>query len=141
MKKYLIFALALIASTLAFTSCEPKDDATNPLVGTWFYSDGETGDFHFEHTLIIGENNDFEYTEKALYDAENVHFGSTQKGTYEINDNTVSLHFKQLTWHMNWDEDNFTVHTEKFTYTIEGNTMHLKWLTDDFDRPTEFTKK
>ena len=120
---------------------QSEEETANPLVGTWFYSDGETGDFHYEHTLIIGEENDFEYTEKALYDANNVHFGSTQKGTYEIEGNTVSLHFEQLTWHLNWDEDNFTVHTEQFTYTIEDNALKLTWLTQDFDRPTEFIEK
>ena len=35
MKKFLFFAIALVAGALAFTSCDKKVDS--PLVGTWEY--------------------------------------------------------------------------------------------------------
>ena len=141
MRKFLVFALVLVAGVLAFTSCEKKD-VDNPLVGTWVYEDGEEGDFHFKHTVTIGAQNDFEYTLKALYSEENVHFGYTWDGDYVINGDTVTVHFQHMTWHQNWDEENFEVHTEKFVYVIDGNKMTLNWLDDGgYDRPIELIKQ
>jgi hypothetical protein len=141
MRKILFFALTLVAGVVAFTSCEKKD-AENPLVGTWVYEDGEQGEFHFKHTITIGNNSDFEYTLKALYSEENVHFGYTWNGDYAINGDTVTIHFKHMTWYQNWDAENFETHTEQFVYTIDGNRMTLRWLDDGgYDRPTELVKQ
>jgi len=147
MKKFLLLALA--ALTLSFVACDKKDKQKeeptpqeNPIVGTWVYEDGEEGDFHFKHAITIGEKNDFEYTLKALYSEESVHFGYTWNGNYELNGDTVTIHFKKMTWYFNWDEENFEPHTEKFVYTINGNTMTLNWLDDGgYDRPTELKKQ
>ena len=150
MKKLLLLALA--ALTLSFVACDKKDkqkeeptDPTTPetaLVGTWVYEDGEEGDFHFKHAVTIGDKNDFEYTLKALYSEENVHFGYTWNGNYELNGDTASLHFKSMTWYLNWDEENFEPHSEKFVYAIDGNTMTLNWLDDGgYDRPTTLIKQ
>ncbi len=165
MKKILFFALALVASLLVFNACnankqntpsdpqdseKPANDSTatqdstlvNKLVGTWFYSDGEEDTFHQEYTVTIDDKQNFDFTLKAIEVDKTVHYGYTEKGDYEIKGDTALLHFKELTWHHEWDPDNMELpRTEIFTYAIKGDTMHLNWLDDTYIRPTEFIKK
>ncbi|MBR2265376.1 MAG: hypothetical protein IJ882_01680, partial [Paludibacteraceae bacterium] len=78
MKKIFLFALALVAGVVAFTSCDKKDkENVNPLVGTWKCSvEREWSTIHY--TYVFDETN-FSFTDQNNVDTK------IDKGTYELN--------------------------------------------------------
>ena len=60
MRKFFIFAIALVASALVFTSCENNN--ANGLVGTWSRDSEKTPTGFYEtQTLIIDGHNGFQF--------------------------------------------------------------------------------
>ena len=137
MKKTFIFALTLVASVLAFTSCNDKKDKeieeVNPLVGTWKAKiDGGWSIIYY--TLEVEETN-YTFTDKNNVDTK------IKKGTYEVNTKecTGVLHQKTVTiidGHTNptnQDEENI-----RFKYEIKGTTLNLT-IGLDWERPQVLT--
>ena len=133
MRKYLFFAFALVASVLALTSCEKKDEVTNPLVGTWKYS-VDAGWSMIYYTYVFDETN-YSFPDKNNVDER------IQKGTYELNQTecTGVLHQKTVT--MIDGHTNGTSPMEediRFKYVIKDKSLTIT-LGLDWERPSEIT--
>ena len=131
MKKYLFFAIALVASVLALTSCEKKDKVENPLVGTWKYS-FDAGWCMIHYTYVFDETN-YSFTDQNDVDTQ------IKKGTYELNltECTGVLHQKTVT--MIDGHTNRTSPMEediRFKYVIKDKSLTIT-LGLDWERPFE----
>ena len=115
MKKILFFAFALVASVLAFTSCEGKDTG-DVLTGTWAYNveAKQTGGV-YECVTFSGK--DAFAFERCIYNANgSIHVGPDKLvGTYVIEGNTFTA-----TMHYEGDEQQ---HVNKYEFAIEGKTL------------------
>ena len=126
MKKILFFAIALVASALAFTSCN-GNNPNDPLVGTWKYIE-ENGDIRSEQKVKFEGNNNFSYSD-YMYMSGQVHYGHILKGTYKINGDEVNIHYTGFSWtndgeHME-EQTDFQPYDEWFKYSINGNTLTI----------------
>lgn len=126
MKKFFIFAIALVAGVLAFTSCN-GNDASNPLVGTWKHIE-EKGDIRSEQKVTFEGNNNFSYSD-YMYMSGQVHYGHIFKGTYKINGDEVNIHYTGFSGtndgvHME-EQTDFQPYDEWFKYSINGNTLTI----------------
>ena len=133
MKKTLFFVLALVASVLAFTSCEKKDKVENPLVGTWKYS-VDAGWSMIYYTYVFDETN-YSFTDQNNVDTQ------IKKGTYELNQTECNGVLHQKTKTMNDGHTNQTVPDEediRFKYVIDGNKLTIT-IGLDWERPIEIT--
>lgn len=133
MKKTLFFVLALVASVLAFTSCEKKDKVENPLVGTWKYS-VDQGWSMIYYTYVFDETN-YSFTDQNNVDTQ------IKKGTYELNQTECNGVLHQKTKTMNDGHTNQTVPDEediRFKYVINGNSLTIT-IGLDWERPSEIT--
>lgn len=133
MKKTLFFVLALVASVLAFTSCEKKDKVENPLVGTWKYS-VDQGWSMIYYTYVFDETN-YSFSDKNNVDER------IQKGTYELNQTECNGVLHQKTKTMIDGHTNQTVPDEediRFKYVINGNSLTIT-IGLDWERPFEIT--
>ena len=124
MKKVLFFAFALVASVLAFTSCE-GNNANNPLVGTWQHIE-DYGDARKEQKATFDGRDNFTYSE-FKYIGDQVHLGQIIKGTYKINEDIVTISYAECSWTNDGQEytkqDDFSLADEQIQYSIEGNTL------------------
>ena len=137
MKKILFFAFALVASVLAFTSCnkEDKNEPTvqNPLVGTWTAT-VDRGWSIIEYTLI------FEETNYSLSDKNNVDT-KINAGTYDVNleKQTGVMHQKTVTFISDVQNDTFPNEEDHpFTYSIKDKTLNIT-IDPDEDHPMTLT--
>lgn len=133
MKKSLFFAIALVASVLAFTSCEKKDKVENPLVGTWKYSVDQGWSIIY-YTYVFDETN-YSFSDKNNVDEQ------IKKGTYELNQTECNGVLHQKTKTMNDGHTNQTVPDEediRFKYVIDGNKLTIT-IGLDWERPSEIT--
>lgn len=133
MKKTLFFVLALVASVLAFTSCEKKDKVENPLVGTWKYS-VDQGWSMIYYTYVFDETN-YSFSDKNNVDEQ------IKKGTYELNQTECTGVLHQKTKTMIDGHTNQTVPDEediRFKYVINGNSLTIT-IGLDWERPFEIT--
>ncbi len=123
MKKVLFFAFALVASVLAFTSCEKNND--NPLVGTWQHIE-DYGDARSEQKVTFDERDNFTYSE-FKYMGDQVHYGQIIKGSYKIDGDIVTIHYAECSWTNDGQEyikqNDFSLSDEQIKYSIEGNTL------------------
>ena len=131
MKKLFFFAFALVASALAFTSCNKEN--VNPLVGTW-NAKVDGGWSMIYYTLVFEETN-YSFSDKNDVDTR------IQKGTYELNqaEGTGVLHQKTIT--MLDGHTNQTSPAEediRFKYVINGNTLTIT-IGLDWERPQVLT--
>jgi len=134
MKKILFFAFALVASVLAFTSCDPKDkENVNPLVGTWKASvDREWSVIHY--TLVVDETN-YSFTDQNNVDTK------IEKGTYELNEKegTGVLHQKTVTFISEVQNETFPSEEDiRFKYVIKDKSLTIT-IGLDWERPQELT--
>ena len=134
MRKFFIFAIALVASVMAFTSCDKKDkENVNPLIGTWTAT-VDRGWSIIEYTLI------FEETNYSLSDKNNVDT-KIDVGTYDVNleKQTGVMHQKTVTFIS--DVQNGTFPNEEdhpFTYSINDKTLNIT-IDPDEDHPMKLT--
>lgn len=134
MKKLLFFAFALVASVLAFTSCDSKDkENVNPLVGTWKASvDREWSVIHY--TLVVDETN-YSFTDQNNVDTK------IEKGTYELNEKegTGVLHQKTVTFISEVQNETFPSEEDiRFKYVIKDKSLTIT-IGLDWERPQELT--
>ena len=110
-----MFAMLLMATTLAFTACSSDDDSlSNPLVGTWYgeYED-KKGNMRYEE---ITYNSDYTCTWRLYAKESTTAIVDSDIGTYEIRGNTLSLWWESERKY--WNEGPYTL-----TYRISGNKM------------------
>lgn len=126
MKKFFSFAVALVASALAFTSCNVKIDS--PLVGWWSAP-----------TVMIDENlqermgrNDLNFIDNGQFQ-QNEYFNGTFDGYYamgkwSVKDNKVTIRKNTYGTIKNNNfipDSNFKPYEQQFTWRIEGHYLYL----------------
>ena len=126
MKKFFIFAFALVVSALTFTSCN-GNTPNDPLVGTWAHVE-ENGDIRTEQKVTFDGSNKFSYSD-YMYMGGQVHYGRMYKGTYKIDGDMVYVHYTGFSWtnddeHME-EQTDFEPYDENFKYSISGNTLTI----------------
>ena len=134
MKKILFFAFALVASVLAFTSCDPKEKGNtpeNPLYGTWRYKTPPAPDsgWYCVYTFEFKSDGTFSFLDQAFAPgAKDQHDGFITRGSYEIKDDVITLHKEKKGELRNGEEyyyDEYEPETENMKYHIDGNKLHL----------------
>ncbi|MBQ7531681.1 MAG: hypothetical protein IJT12_08225 [Paludibacteraceae bacterium] len=130
MKKSLFFAIALVASVLAFTSCD-GNNAANPLQGTWVYQTDPAPDsgWYGVYTLIIKDGKNFRFTDEAHAPGESeAHDMMVMEGEYETKDDILTLHYQKHGW-IHGDQEEFIPdwegYDEQIKYTLEGKKLTL----------------
>ena len=87
MKKFFIFAFALVASALVFTACN-SNDPQHPIKGVKFVCDLNRGQTPVRQYLYFGYGDDFEWGWEIYEDQErtNMISASGDYGTYVLNE-------------------------------------------------------
>ena len=129
MKKILFLAFALVASVLAFTSCD--NNAANPLQGTWVYQTEPSQDsgWYGVYTLIIKDGKNFRFTDEAHAPGETeAHDMMVMEGEYETKDDILTLHYQKHGWIHGSQEEfipEWEGYDEQIKYSISGNKLTL----------------
>lgn len=114
MRKYLFFAIALVAGTLAFTSCEPnnpnkpesqeidpKEVTAKDIVGEWLLDsaiiNNQYGDYQIDRQLITVRSSDLDVRDR-------------KNSTYSVKDGILTVNYSRSEWS---DED------DSYTATYE----------------------
>lgn len=121
MRKFFIFAIALVASVLAFTSCN-GNNPNNPLVGTWEFHRDDVPHFTQVNFTADGKVDYREYMEQNIY--------NTMEGTYTIKGDTYSAHFTRHGWNYGegvewipgWDEEGYDDYAK---FSISGDKLTI----------------
>ena len=129
MKKILFFAFALVASVLAFTSCE-GNKIDSPIVGTWaqIHEDMEdfiTFDGKGNYTFI---ENYYFYDQETGKKIEIPHEHIVIKGSFKIDGDIITVHNDTETISMDGgpaQEIEWEPYDEQMKFSINGNTLHL----------------
>ncbi len=147
MKKYLIFAFALVASVLAFTSCnkEGKNEPTvqSPLVGTWFASEGEHDYFYtFNADGTYQRIEDYYMNGRAVVAHEHI----VGDGSYTFENDIVSTKLDTILVYMDGskhgdDFSEFWPAQEKMKFKVEGDKLTLTHDYESGDAWTEVLTK
>lgn len=125
MKKLFIFAIALVAGALAFTSCEKEP--SNPLVGTWTYQTPVRDGQQNTYTFIFDEKNNFSF-EDLYYQYGSFWDGRQQTGTYDIDEakSIVTLHYTHTkVWGRGPTHESPYEDEEQIKYEIKGDTLNV----------------
>ena len=128
MKKYFSFAIALVASALAFTSCNQKIDS--PLVGWWsvattVYDETTQQERAASNELNFFDNGQFQQNlyYKGAFD------GFYAMGTWSVNGNKVTIS-KTTSGKINNNnfvaDSSFKPYTEEYTWRIDGHYLYLQ---------------
>ena len=145
MKKFFIFAFALVASVLAFTSCNKEAD--NPIVGTWaqIHEDMEyfiTFDGKNNYTYI---NNYYFYDQETGEKIPTPHEHVVIKGSFTLEGDIITVHNDSQTISMDGgpaEEIEWEPYDEKMKYSIEGKTLHLiREYGTEYSYPEDWTKQ
>lgn len=124
MRKVLFFAIALVASVLALTSCN-GNNPNDPLIGTWQHIE-DYGDARSEQKVTFDGRDNFTYSD-FKYMGDQVHYGQIIKGSYKIDGDIVTIHYAECSWTNDGQEytkqDDFSLADEQIKYSIEGNTL------------------
>ena len=129
MRKFFIFAIALVASVLALTSCE-GNKIDSPIVGTWaqIHEDMEdfiTFDGKGNYTFI---ENYYFYDQETGKKIEIPHEHIVIKGSFKIDGDIITVHNDTETISMDGgpaQEIEWEPYDEQMKYSVEGNTLHL----------------
>ena len=136
MKKILIFAFALLACAMAFTSCGIKIDS--PLVGSWNArgklvvvnpTDGSNKSYDILRHLYFFDNGTFQYNE-YFYDNNGyaTSDGYITVGTWSVDGDKLTLHKQKTgTCHANMPtyDNSFTPVDELIKWRIDGHYLYL----------------
>ena len=102
--------LGLLVSVALFSACgSDDDDSSNPIVGTWWIEKGET-----YTELVLNAN---KTSTRWVYKTDRTTLIRSDKGTYEINGNTLVIWWESEKDY--WDDGG----PWSTTFTIEGNKM------------------
>ena len=129
MRKFFIFAIALVTSVLALTSCE-GNKIDSPIVGTWaqIHEDMEdfiTFDGKGNYTFI---ENYYFYDQETGKKIEIPHEHIVIKGSFKIDGDIITVHNDTETISMDGgpaQEIEWEPYDEQMKYSVEGNTLHL----------------
>jgi hypothetical protein len=129
MKKFFIFAIALVASVLAFTSCE-GNKIDSPIVGTWAQIQEDMEDFitfdgKGNYTFI---ENYYFYDQETGKKIEIPHEHIVIKGSFKIDGDIITVHNDTETISMDGgpaQEIEWEPYDEQMKFSISGNTLHL----------------
>jgi len=124
MKKIIFFAFALVASVLAFTSCE-GNKINSPIVGTWSQVSEDMDYF----ITFDGKGNYTYINDYYMYGRETApHEHVVIKGSFTVNGDIVTVHNDTETISMDGGparEIEWEPYDEQMKYSITGNTLHL----------------
>ena len=134
MKKLFIFAMAFVASALVFTSCDNNTNKVDsPLVGSWRHQTDPAPDSGWFGVYIVNfeANSTF-----ALYDyayaggsGTEPHDGFVWKGTYEIQEDIVTVHYEKYGMAYGDGREEFDKeyepNDEQMKFRFEGQTLIL----------------
>lgn len=132
MKKFLFFALALVASVLAFVSCDKKDKqkdepaVSSPIVGTWFASEGSNDYFYtFNTDGSYQRIMDYYMYGRAVVAHEHI----VADGSYQIENDIVTVKIDTIRISMDGGPfgpfPGFWPAQEKIKFKVEGNKLSL----------------
>lgn len=129
MRKFFLFAIALVASALTFTSCD-KNNIDSPIVGTWaqIHEDMEyfiTFDGKGNYTYI---NNYYFYDQETGKKIETPHEHVVIKGSFTIDGDIITVHNESQTISMDGgpaQDIEWEPYDEQMKYSVNGNTLHL----------------
>ncbi len=146
MKKHLFFAFALVASVLAFTSCnkEGKNEPTvqSPLVGTWFASEGAHDFFYtFNADGTYQRIEDYYMNSRAVVAHEHI----VGDGSYTFANDIVSTKLDTIRISMDGGPfgpfPDFWPKEEKMKFKVEGDKLTLTHDYESGDAWTEVLTK
>ena len=124
MKKFFIFAIALVASVLALTSCE-GNKIDSPIVGTW----AQTSDDMDFFITFDGKGNYTYINDYYMYGRDAVpHEHVVIKGSFKIDGDIITVHNDTETISMDGGparEIEWEPYDEQMKFSISGNTLHL----------------
>jgi len=129
MKKFFIFAIALVASVLTFTSCE-GNKIDSPIVGTWAQISEDIEDFitfdgKGNYTFI---ENYYFYDQETGVKIPTPHEHIVIKGSFKIDGDIITVHNDTETISMDGgpaEEIEWEPYDEQMKFRIEGNTLYL----------------
>ena len=141
MRKYLFFAIALVAGTLAFTSCEPnnpnkpesqeidpKEVTAKDIVGEWLLDsvifNNEYGYYQMDRQLITVRTNDLDVRDR-------------KKNAYTVKDGIITVNYSKNEW--NDVDDSYTATYEIVSFDKGLKRAELKEHVEyiDGDQPVE----
>ena len=146
MKKIIIFAIALVASVMTFTSCEKNSG--NALVGTWSRDTEKDGNGWYEtQILTFTAKNGFSY-EGIQHNPENPDAQSAMlfEGTYEIKGDIATIHYTAHGWSYDGRTEwvpNWEGHDENVKFSIDGKQLTIiRYYGEEYqNEPEVFTKQ
>ena len=132
MRKTFLFAFALVASVLAFVSCDKKDrkknepTIENPIVGTWFASEGSNDYFYtFNADGTYQRVMDYYMYGRAVVAHEHI----VADGSYQIENDIVTVKIDTIRISMDGGPfgpfPGFWPAQEKIKFKVEGNKLSL----------------
>ena len=132
MKKTFLFAFALVASVLAFVSCDKKDKQSDeptissPIAGTWFASNGENDYFYtFNTDGSYQRIMDYYMNGRAVVAHEHI----VADGSYQIENDIVTVKIDTIRISMDGGPfgpfPDFWPAQEKIKFKVEGNKLSL----------------
>lgn len=132
MKKFLLFAIALVASVMAFTSCNKEDDP-NAIKGIKFCCDLDRGQTPVREYLYFGYSDDFEWGMEIYEDQERTKMLSAHGdfGTYVLNeekqyiDMTFAGSFEEANGQRITHEGQAAHKDGRWTYKLDGDTIYI----------------
>lgn len=118
MKKFFVFAIALVASVLAFTACN-SNDPQHPIKGYMFCCDNDSQSPYKDyarHYFYFGNKDDFEYGWKVFSDEARTQLQGTdyESGTYNLYDEYIDLNY--TAGHYELMNQTFQPHSERVYY-------------------------
>ena len=141
MKKYFFFAIALVASALAFTSCETKIES--PLVGGWSHrgilneidlTTGSAVEREVLYSLHFFDNGEFQHS-IYYYNSEGyvTSDGYVKRGNWSVKDNKVTIRTEKSGKIRNKEfvfDSSFKPTTDEATWRIEDHYLYLIYASD-----------
>ena len=146
MRKILFFAIALVASVLAFTSCD-KNNIDSPIVGTWaqIQEDIEyfiTFDGKGNYTYI---NNYYFYDIDTGEKIQTPHEHVVIEGSFTIDGDIITVHNTKETISMDGgpaEDIEWEPYDEQMKFRIEGNSLYLtRGYGTDYSWEEQWTKQ
>ena len=146
MKKFFIFAIALVASALTFTSCD-KNNIDSPVVGTWAQIEEDmeyfiTFDGKGNYTYI---NNYYFYDIDTGEKIQTPHEHVVIKGSFKIDGDIITVHNESQTISMDGgpaESIEWEPYDEQMKFRIEGNSLYLtRSYGTDYSWEEQWTKQ
>ena len=147
MRKFFIFAIALVFGALTFTSCD-KNKVDSPLVGTWEYITDPAPDSGWWGVYIFTFKADgtFNHIDEAhAPGSEEMHDGFIWTGPYEINGDIITIHKAKMGEIID-DKisyyDDYEPEDEQMKFSLSGNELTItRYYDTDYPWTAVYYKK